>query len=332
MTDGVDPTTITESTFSSKVVDAMIEVLKSSVSPEMLEAQVMLMRRLALSGDVVPSRLPAPRDITEVGGYLNLLQQENQPELRAQVLASIFGVAGPNPPLGWQLTKPVLAFLGRVNDRTGPTDEQAAAIPLEFTVRSDFALALDAALTEIHEKGCELPVMSSYRVLPSASIGGEQPDLLRLIGRTLELVPTAALRDPDADPLALARDGGGLQLVALQLDPTAPRAGEVAAAQWIAWKCDSTSCQEDGPSNRTYLALTPVLNQAGWFQNPPGAPVSLSQPGTWNRWTNTSGLIAGTTRYGDELRVLYVEADIAASSVADQLGWIWEGSEFKPAT
>jgi len=332
---------VTAETYSQSVVDAMIEALRAATSPEMMQAQIMLAKRLALSGDVVPSRIPPPKNITEIGGYLNLLANEKQPELRAQVLASIFGVAGPNPPVGWLPTQPVLFFATRSNDRTGPTPEQQAAIPVSFSIRSDFAGPFELALKEIRDKGCELPILSPNRSLPPApspgsngyAYGGAAEDMLRCIGRTLEMVPSAALRDPDADPLALAHTAvGPLEVVALQLNAAAPRAGEVVADQWTAWKCTSAACQEDGPAQRTYLPVGPILNQAGWFQPVPGAPTSLADGGSWNRWTNVTGLVAGQTTYGEELRLLHTDAEIAMSSLRDRLSWVWNGSGFAAQT
>src|SRR3954469_8305033 len=74
---------------------AIVDLLKTGSNPDILEAQRILLQRIALEGDVVQSRLPAPRNVTEIGGYLNLLQDTGQPELRAQMLAALLGVAGP---------------------------------------------------------------------------------------------------------------------------------------------------------------------------------------------------------------------------------------------
>ena len=322
-------TPVAPETYSESVVDALVDAIRAATSPEMTEAQAILLRRLALSGDVVPSRIPPPATITEVGGYLNLLEQLGQPELRAQVLASMFGVAGPNPPLGWAPPRPVLFFVSRRNDRGAPGDDQAAAIPVQFSVRNDFAPALDDALKEIHELGCQLPVLSGPRALPPAEgVAPAAADLLRYLGRTLELVPSAALRDPDADMLALARTGtGALEVVARQLNSAAPRAAEVSEESWVAWECTATACQET-TANRKYLALTEILNTAGWYQPDPAPPRSLAQAGDWWRWTNVSGLVAGVTTYADELRLLYSAADIAASALRDRLDWVWDGTVF----
>jgi hypothetical protein len=152
--------------------------------------------------------------------------------------------------------------------------------------------------------------------------------LLDLLGRSVTLVASAALNDPDNDPLALAQlAGGNLQVVARQLDPTAPAASSVVAATWSAWACNASTCAQT-TSTRTYLALTPVLNAAGWYQPTPTMPVSLSSPGGWSRWTNTTGLVANKTRFGDELALLYPQAAIASSVAADQLTWLWDGAQF----
>lgn len=317
------------SAHSGKVIEALIEVLKTATSPEMMEAQQILMRRLALSGDVVPSRIPAPKNVTEVGGYLNLLETLDQPEMRAEVLASILGVAG-HPPLGLFPAGAVLFYATRPNDR--PAGPQQETIPVEFSVRSDFATAFDAAIQAIHDRGCQLPILSPVRSLPSAS-GAVPPssDLLRYLGRTLNLVPSAALIDPDADPLALARPeaGGELQVVARQLDTSAPNASDVPTESWVAFQCDDASCQET-TADRTYLPLASILNAAGWYQPVPTAPESLSKPGIWARWTNVTALVAGVTVYGDELGLLHTQAEIAASSLRERVLWVWNGTEFAP--
>ncbi|HPI74898.1 MAG TPA: hypothetical protein PLZ01_15900, partial [bacterium] len=86
--------------------ESLLELFQQAHNPDLCEAQNILLRRLALQGDVVGSRVPAPQNITEIGGYLNLLRESKQEEMLAQVLAGILGVAGPNPPLGWTPPRP----------------------------------------------------------------------------------------------------------------------------------------------------------------------------------------------------------------------------------
>src|ERR1700761_6444382 len=53
---------------TSTIVGSLVNVLSASTSPDAIEAQNILMRRLALEGDVIGSRIPPPRHITQTGG------------------------------------------------------------------------------------------------------------------------------------------------------------------------------------------------------------------------------------------------------------------------
>ena len=48
-------------------------------------------------GRRLPFAIPPPLNITEIGGYLNLLQELGQEEIRSGAVASALGVAGPPP-------------------------------------------------------------------------------------------------------------------------------------------------------------------------------------------------------------------------------------------
>lgn len=314
-------------TLATQVAGALSELLKSSTSPEILQAQQLLLQRLALQGDVFSSRIPAPKNITEVGGYINLLGKLNQNETRTQALAAALGVAGPNPMPGLVPTAGVLFDVQRANDR--PAGASQSSTPVQFRIRNDFASAFDLALDAIHAAGCMLPILSTPAILPALGANAASIDMLQALGRTLMLMPTAALVDPDTDPLALARIDGTttLEVVARQLDNTAANAASVTEQSWIAWTCDATACTES-TADRTYLSLTPILNAAGWYQSTPTAPQKLSQPGSWTRWTNTTGLIAGLSRFGDELNERFTPSQIAASALRDRLDWMWDGTDF----
>ena len=249
---------------------------------------------------------------------------------RNQALAAIMGVAGPNPMPGLTPSGQVLFDVSRVNDR--PAGPGQAAIPTQFRVRTDFAPGLDAALKTIHDAGCTLPIQSTALGLPPAGPGAGQPtDVLRYLGRTLDLVPSTALNDPDKDPLAVARLQGApdLGVVVRQLDAGAPQAASVPAKKWIAWQCDAIKCIES-LADRNFLPLAPILNAAGWYQPKPGAPSKLSVPGTWARWNNTTGLVTSVTTLGDELSLRYSASELATSSLRDATGWKWNGADFVP--
>lgn len=318
------------SVFYTKIADVLADLIKSANSPEMRQAQLMLMRRLALSGDVVPSRIPPPLNITEIGGYLNLFGKLQLPDFQRQVLSSIFGVAGPSPPFDWFPAGRTLFFAPRQNDR--PDGAMVATIPIQYFIRNDFVSVFDTAISRIHSTGCQLPILSLPKYLPPPNPNNQQDvdvDMLYYLGRTFDLVPSAALIDPDTDPIAVARPAHtvDLQTVARQLDPSAPDASSLTAKDWTAWKCDSKSCKKTKAS-RSYLELDPILNSAGWYQLPPSVPQSLVKPGEWYHWRNITGLVAGVTRYREEIELLYTQQEIISSALRERLDWIWDGSQF----
>jgi hypothetical protein len=317
---------------AAQVAGALTDILRSSSSPEILQAQQLLLQRLALQGDVFSSRMPAPANATEAGGWVNLLTALGETEIRTQALAAALGVAGPNPMPGLTPTRGVLFDVLRANDR--PPGEAQAAAPVQVAIRNDFAAPFDAARQAIHDAGCILPLLGfAPPGLPPVIPGdpGLPEDLLLYLGRVMRLLPSAALRDPDEDALALAREAGEieLQVVARQLDDTASAAASATEASWVAWSCDATTCTES-TDDRTYLPLAPILNEAGWYQPSPTAPVTVADAGPWWRWTNTTGLVAGVTRYGDELLQRHTPGEVAASSLRDALDLVWDGEGFSP--
>lgn len=320
------------STADERAIDALTKVLEQAISPEMTAAQQLILRRLATAGDLFPSRIPAPLNITQVGGYLNLIADD--PVLSAQVLASALGVAGPNPTPGFDPTLPPLYFVTRTNDV--PDGSAKAATPVQLRVRSDFAGPFDAAVATLHGLGATLPVLAVDAPLPPLSPASASPssappvDLLAVLGRRLTLVPSAALVDPTVDPLAVGQlAGSGPQLsLARQVDSAAPQAGSVTSAAYALWTCDATSCTQSTVTD-AFVDLDPVLGAAGWHRGAPlTAPVSLSDAKDWNTWTNITGLVAGTSTVGAELRLMYSPGQIAASSVRELQDHVWDGTAF----
>lgn len=317
-----------ETDAQGKVIDAMIETLKASTTPEILQAQQILARRLALSGGVIPSRIPAPKNITEIGGYFNLLETLEQPDLRAQVLASILGVSGPNPPLGWPAPAPELWFAKRLNDR--PAGAVQPMIPVDVLVRSDFASAFGNAIDAIHAAGGMLPLMWASRPLPT--LASAPTELLAYVGRQMRMVPLAALNDPTSDPLAVGNPNGGAGNRVF-MHALWPATQPILSGNFELWECDGVQCTKQpyaGTDALPMLDLEPVLGTAGWYHSGAIAdPVSLSSPGDWSTWSNVTGLAAGDI-YGNELRRLYTAEQIASSSVRDSLDWKWDGAQFAP--
>jgi hypothetical protein len=73
-------------------------LLANETSKDVQEAKLQILKRIAAESDIKPSRIPAPMNITEIGGYFNLMMKLNQQEMLKQTLTSILGlpVQAPN--------------------------------------------------------------------------------------------------------------------------------------------------------------------------------------------------------------------------------------------
>lgn len=314
-----------------QALQTLLNVLTASQSPDMLQAQAFLLRRLALEGDVVPSRLPAPLNISEMGCYVNLLGTLGMTDARSQMLASALGIAGPSPALGTLGEQPPIAWLTLPNDR--PIGPQQGSISLSIQVRADFAPALQAAIQALHDQGCALPLLSPLQVLPPATTAAPT-DLLPLIGRTIWLAPGQALVNPDTDALAVAQLAAG---PSWQPVSRAASAGPIPVTPqaWSAQVCNSTACMVSPPApptppaaGRAYVPLGPVLASAGFVQAAPGAAPASALDYGWSRFNNLTGLVPSVTTFGAELALLWPQAVIASSSVVNLLGLTWNGTAF----
>jgi hypothetical protein len=75
-----------------KLIESLMKLLEQVVSPEDAEIRRLILRRMALESDIKPSRIPAPLNITEIGGYFNLLMKLNQTEMLRQMLSITLGL------------------------------------------------------------------------------------------------------------------------------------------------------------------------------------------------------------------------------------------------
>ncbi len=325
-------TTNTSATDSieENLAQAIISIIETTNSPAIQRAREVIAHRLAISGDIAPSRIPQPRNITEIGGYINLLTEYNEVDQRSRMIAAALGIAGPHVNLPQPGSLPPLAFAERSQIR--PDGPQQATFPLSFVMRTDFISAFDTALDTITAMGGAVPILSNRHLLPvsGAPLPASSDAQLDLIGRLLTISPTAALRDHTTDPISLSRPaaGGTFQVMVRVIDDGAANAGTVPDLDWTSWECDNTQCTEVDSTDARF-ELTPIFNTAGWYQTTvPDDPTTINEPGNWNLWRNITGLVPGTTRFGSELQLLYSAEQIVASPVFDQLDFIWTGTEF----
>jgi hypothetical protein len=318
------------------LMDALVELIRSGVRPDVLEAQRLLLQRLANQGDVFPARIPVPRNITEIGGYLNLLELSGQQNIRSSAIASALGIAGPAP-AGEALAGAVpVGFVEIANDR--PAGAAQASIPPLLSIRADFHAPLMTAFAALHAAGCQLPLRAPRAVLPATQpdatpTGLDLDSVFAALGRMLEIFPGTILIDPALDALSIARletpATDPVRLVARELDGGTL----VPEASWVAMRASTTTAVNDAPTLQRYLDVAPLLSAAGWNHPTPLAlPTTLTTRGTLVRFINLTGLIAGETTLGDELHLLYTPAAVARSAFAALTGMVWDGAQFKAAS
>lgn len=71
---------------NNALMGALSKILESEASEETREIKNTILRRIAEESEVKPSRIPAPLNITEVGGYINLLEQIDAPTPELQAM------------------------------------------------------------------------------------------------------------------------------------------------------------------------------------------------------------------------------------------------------
>lgn len=301
-----------------EIYSALLDIIRRETSPEAIKALNMIRRRVALENDIVPSRIPAPLNITQIGGYINLLERRGYDDLSYRMLATVLGLPANELEATLYDTEPIVFFTSVASDR--PECGQQASLPLTYAMRSDFAVVLASAVKVVHGVGANLPLMNVRRPLPLLNdLLPSEKQAMDIIGRTLGIAPGAALAAPENDPLIVTLEIDGSQgLYALAQDG-------VAVSDYKAYVFDKESATFTtmGISGK-YLPLLPILAQAGWY---PAAAAGAQPPGILEL-KNITGLVPGVTTYGDELSLLYTRQQIVASAIRDMYDWVWDGSAF----
>lgn len=329
-----------QNSFPERAVDTLLDVFERTTSSEALRAQDALQGRIVSSLSSLPARVPPPLNITEVGGYLNLLREEGKKEMVAQAIAAALGLADPEA-RGEEIaaaaaTGPSL-FLREIEIPRRGLGDAAPSTPLVVGVRSDFARALTEVMGRIEDRGGALPLAGPLPSLPRKHSGRQEIiEPLSVLGRHLIIAPAAILHDPVGDVLALARpveDGapvGDARLVARVSNPAAPLALDMEAGDWSAFALaiDSDGTVAEAEVTGFYFDIEPLLAEAGWYYDGPRSAADIDPARPLVRLENVTGLIPGQTRLGDELRLLYPEEAIAASALESRIHDVWNGVSF----
>lgn len=325
---GSTTTTGTPDAFADQAASSLMSVIASATGGDALEAQNIILRRIALEGDVVPSRVQAPQNITQIGGYLNLLTDLKETAMRSQVLAGILGVAGPVNQAGWVSAKPPYTFSMVPNDR--PSGALQQTLPTVVPMRSDFVHAFLAAMKTLHDDGCMLPLYAGPSSLPTTVLDPSLPlDPMPYVGRVLQLAPMA-FSDPMSDPVVLARNAGSTDLFQVALNSMGPASVAVPANDYDALKSGSTTLAATSLTDVKLVYLNPILASAGFYPASPLPQPASTTDTAWTTYTSVAGLIPGKTRLGDELASLYSWTAIGASVFSSMTSWVWNGTAFAP--
>lgn len=304
-----------------------MNLIAQATTGDALEAQNIILRRIALEGDVVPSRIQAPQNITQIGGYINLLTTLKETQMRSQVLASILGVAGPVNASDWITAKPAHSFRLLLNDR--PAGPAQASIPVSVYIRSDFAFGLLHALKSLHDQGCMLPLLGTPNRLPTTVLDPLQAiDPMPYLGRWLILAAATALAQPATDALVLARNAGSTDLFQAAANSINTAGAPVTKANYDALQATASAVQTVSLTNAQLVWINPLLAAAGFYPASPLPQPASASDTAWARYTNTTGLVAGQTRLGDELAMLYTWSEIAASLFSNMTSFVWNGTQF----
>jgi hypothetical protein len=93
-------------------------------------------------------------------------------------------------------------------------------------------------------------------------------------------------------------------------------------------QCTPTTSNLVKLSQVQFVPIGSVMAAAGYYSTSP-FPVPTSTVSTsWATLTNTTGLVSGVTKLGDELNLLYRGDVIAGSAFAAMLNWTWNGTAF----
>jgi len=301
-----------------EIYSALLDIIRRETSPEATKALNMIRRRVALENDVVPSRIPAPLNITQIGGYINLLERRGYDDLSYRMLATALGLPANDMEATLYDVEPVAYFANIGSDR--PACDRQASLPLTYSIRSDFSSSLAAAVNTVHEAGGNIPLMSVRRPLPPLGtlLPGEK-QALEIIGRTLEIAPGAAMVNPETDPVIVTGENDG----SIGLFARILHGADVSTLNAYLFDSETADLTTADVTGR-YLPLLLVLANAGWYPQATAGP----NPPDILRLRNITGLIPGLTSYGDELSLLYTRQQIVASAVREMYDWVWSGNAF----
>lgn len=77
---------------STEIIRQLLDILQKDNSDEMMAIKRRIYERIAEESEVKPTRIPRPLNITEVGGYYNLLEKLGDEKMQRRLIASALGL------------------------------------------------------------------------------------------------------------------------------------------------------------------------------------------------------------------------------------------------
>jgi hypothetical protein len=154
------------------------------------------------------------------------------------------------------------------------------------------------------------------------------------LGRAVLIAPTAALVDPQTDPVVLGRaasDPGTGDRLAVRVVPGTANA---STEDWtcLFWDEVSGGYGTQAVTGATLLPIEITLTGSGLSAvQVPAAPTGRADL-SWARLAALGGLIPSVSRLGDELALAYPAPQVSSSALAPLADWIWDGTRFAPPT
>jgi hypothetical protein len=177
----------------------------------------------------------------------------------------------------------------------------------------------------VRSRGGVVAFLAGPVSLPLAGLAAPvRPDPLPYLGRTLTLAWPLAVTNPVTDPLLLTRPSGSSGA----FTPASRVTTGGTPVDVDALLCTDSSCSPVALSAVGLVYLSPVLAEAGFSPSSSAQQPTSRTDHAWASYANTTGLVVGQTRLGDELALVYDWDTIHASVYAEVLDWVWNGVTF----
>ncbi|HEX6748770.1 MAG TPA: thiopeptide-type bacteriocin biosynthesis protein [Longimicrobium sp.] len=222
------------------------------------------------------------------------------------------------------------AGLARVPaDRVGDGYEQVV-------IRADLEAPYLEAYRRVRALGGILTSSGGIRELRAAAAPGRSRTSVHYTGRAIDLYIRTGMQGPD-DRYAIVRDGGTDERPLWRVycageppdpadplhDPALVREMELECALWRPGGIETVR------RRGRWICLTDLLAEAGWHRIPARADWRDNYLSVeWWHFQHHGGLVAGHTRFGDELLRAWPASRVAESGLA--LDAVWTGLSFDP--